>query len=357
MIRTFDKSICQWLFRLLSVIVIVIGYISPVHVQVISAVIPSVDTTEMGDPITLNIRISLPENSAPKAISLKNWSSIENILFREDSIRYEPTADIEILDGGIWNVYDFNKELPFDPNKFTKENGQLKADFTIQVAIYNAGRFLMKGPDILSDTTIMSMPIESRYITVTWPKTMNATDTLTLAPIKDIIKEPATLSDYWGYLAALLLFLALGAYWYYRKKYKKQEHVINEPEPEIILPAHILALEALKKLELQQLWQQGLIKEYQTELTSIIRNYLENRYGIHAQKMTTEEIISALRPTSLSENHKTELREILNVADLVKFAKALPDTNIHDLFMNRARIFVENTQSTFSETPEKLKKE
>ncbi len=357
MMRTFEKNTYQRHSPRLSLIVIFFVHILSSYGQVISTVIPSVDTTEMGDPITLNIRISIPENSTPKAISLKNWSSIENYLYQKDSIRYEATADIEILDGGTWNINDFNKELPFDLNKFTKENGQLRADFTIQIAIYNAGRFLIKGPDVLSDSTIMTLPTESRYITVTWPKTMKESDTMALEPIKEIMEEPAQLSDYWLYLVALLLLLAIAAYMYYRKKYKKEKVEIATPEPEVVIPAHIIALEALKNLELQQLWQQGLIKEYQTELTSIIRSYIERRYLVHAQKMTTEELVFALKPTSLSEEHKSELRQILNVADLVKFAKAQPETNIHDLFMDKAKLFVEQTQSPFGETNVNLAKE
>lgn len=321
--------------------------------QIVTAVLPSSDTIEMGDPLTVKIRLSLPKNIDYQYISFLAWKDLSNIHYLDDTLNLEPKADIEIIDGGEWNITSFEKNIPIDLNKFNEKDTNYETELTIQIAIYNAGKFLVPGPEIISDSTLEALPTESRYISVLWPKTLTQSDSLTLEPIKNIMKEAAQLSDYLIYIIALLLVLIFVAYRYYIKKYKKKALKAVDKPIEPILPAHLIALEALKKLDEKELWQMGKIKIYQSELTSIIRQYLCDRYNIKAQNMTTEEIIMALSAVSLSEIQKNDLRNILNVADLVKFAKAQPDTDVHTLFMNKSVQFVEDTQSPFGETHDK----
>ncbi|MFN8337825.1 MAG: hypothetical protein U0T36_02280 [Saprospiraceae bacterium] len=107
----------------------------------------------------------------------------------------------------------------------------------------------------------------------------------------------------------------------------------------------------MKDLEGAQLWQQGYIKEYQSGLTDIIRTYLEERYHVNAPEMTTDEVVTALYQVDFNPKYTDTLKEILQVADLVKFAKAKPDEDIHSIFMTKAIDFVENTKSTLPEKP------
>jgi hypothetical protein len=107
----------------------------------------------------------------------------------------------------------------------------------------------------------------------------------------------------------------------------------------------------LTALQGKALWQQGHIKEYQSSLTDIIRTYLKDRYGVEAMEMTTDELSQALRQTGFDQQYKDSLREILQVADLVKFAKATPDENIHQIFMDKAVDFVMNTKDNHSQKP------
>lgn len=60
-----------------------------------------------------------------------------------------------------------------------------------------------------------------------------------------------------------------------------------------LLP-HELALQKLVALQQQKLWQKGDVKPYQSELTFIIREYLENRFNIQALESTTDEIVQNL---------------------------------------------------------------
>ncbi|MCB0665238.1 MAG: hypothetical protein KDC80_05415 [Saprospiraceae bacterium] len=170
-------------------------------------------------------------------------------------------------------------------------------------------------------------------------------DSTGLAPIKPILREPFKLRDALVYIVALLVGLAIIAFVFLRKKKP-------EPEPEIVeipVPADELALDDLQKLRSRKLWQSGQIKEYQSELTHIIRAYIQARYSIPALESTTSEILNFAVVKSLSSELQTDLDQILNIADLIKFAKAQPEIGIHEEFMQKAEYFVRSTRESKSE--------
>jgi len=142
-------------------------------------------------------------------------------------------------------------------------------------------------------------------------------------------------ADVVGIIGGLIYFLYRRAQ---NKKLPPKEEVV------IIEPAHIIAQRKLQALKSEQLWQNGAIKEYQSQLTFIVREYLENRYGISALESTTYEILGDLKPIHLSEDWKGKLREMLELADLVKFAKAEPAESTHEKLMGYAIEFVEKTK-------------
>ena len=121
-------------------------------------------------------------------------------------------------------------------------------------------------------------------------------------------------------------------------------------------PAHIIALEQLQKLTTEQLWQQGKVKLYYTELTDILRQYIENRYHIPALEQVTHQIIKDMKNASVSEQSLMQFKEILELADLVKFAKAEPLQNENELCLKNALEFVEKTKLIFI-SDEKLEQE
>jgi len=168
--------------------------------------------------------------------------------------------------------------------------------------------------------------------------TVQLADTLQLAPIKDIIREKRNWEDYISYLVVFGLFvLAVEGYYLYKKRQAKKE---APPPPVVIRPAHEIALDALGKLKEEKLWQQGQVKEYQSRLTYIIREYLENRYEVPALESTTDEIQRSLKQVDFDSSWKDKLSNILQVADLVKFAKAKPPADFHDQVWKEAEDFV-----------------
>ena len=128
------------------------------------------------------------------------------------------------------------------------------------------------------------------------------------------------------------------------KKYFKKLPVLDVREMNLLLPPSVVALSQLDKIKQEKPWQQGRSKEYHTELTDVIREYIERVFNVNSMEMTSEEILEHLR--NLRVEQKTaysELRQILQLADLVKFAKwnATPDE--HESSLMNAYSFVKQT--------------
>lgn len=160
--------------------------------------------------------------------------------------------------------------------------------------------------------------------------------------IKPVLNAPWTWEDVFPYLlvvaAAALLAAAI---WYYRKNRKKT----MAPAQEIpALPPHEEALMRLRALEEKKLWQQGRSKEYYSELTEIVRWYIERRFGIPALESTSTEIVEALREKPDGELHCDALSRWLEEADLVKFAKRQPVAEMHEEALKYAYQFVRGTR-------------
>lgn len=145
-------------------------------------------------------------------------------------------------------------------------------------------------------------------------------------PIKSIKKEPKTFDDYkhllW-WIIPILVLLAVVLYVIFRKKEKK---VV----PKVYVAPIKEALQRLKELDEKQLVQQNKIKIYYSELTDIVRTYIEKDIKIPALESTTNELIETIRDFNESSNlgisKETiqQLKEVLQSADLVKFAKSKP---------------------------------
>jgi len=165
----------------------------------------------------------------------------------------------------------------------------------------------------------------------------------TQGDIKDV-KEPIKIPLPWEilllwYLGALLV-IALILYFYLKTQKKKRRKVVKKI---IYVPPHIKALTALHKLESEKLWQAGLIKEYHTRITEIVRRYFEERFDFLAMELTTIEIMENMNRITVPEQIKKITFNFLANADLVKFAKYIPLDSINEEMMRQAYEIVENT--------------
>ncbi len=149
--------------------------------------------------------------------------------------------------------------------------------------------------------------------------------------IKALQQEPFSISEI---LPLIYLFLALaaagvGLYFLIRHFRNRPVEKKEEIAPKVYVSPHVRALQALEDLRLRRLSEQGLKKEYYSELTDILRSYIEESFSVSATDMTTSQICNWLKEFSKTAFQPTETafqifetaKEILQTADYVKFAK------------------------------------
>ena len=108
-------------------------------------------------------------------------------------------------------------------------------------------------------------------------------------------------------------------------------------------PPHIVALRALDKLHNEKLWQSGKEKLFYTGITDTLREYIEKRYGVNAMEMTSSEIMQSISDRQIDQKNYNELDELLKTADLVKFAKYVPQIHENEEAIPAAVRFVNST--------------
>ncbi|MBK8490646.1 MAG: hypothetical protein IPL49_07040 [Saprospirales bacterium] len=168
-------------------------------------------------------------------------------------------------------------------------------------------------------------------------------DSTVLMPLKPIIEEPIRMEDFIPYLLGLFATLAiLTALWWLWRRKNRPVAVVKAPP--VVIPPHTLALKKFEPLKQAQLWQKGQFKEFHTQLTYILREYLESRYGILALESTSSEIATQLK-SLVPEDLLQETTRLLNTSDMVKFAKATPPVEVHEQLLEQAKKFIHSTAS------------
>lgn len=170
------------------------------------------------------------------------------------------------------------------------------------------------------------------------------------------IKEPLVVSysfmdwlrDNWKLVlfSVLGILVLAGLIWHFIKKRRSRPARVEPIRPAV--PLHTMVLDKLNALRSQKLLEQGQVKQYHSELTDIIREYLEKRYQINAMEQTSEEIFAGLRHLDITEQNINKLRQMLLLADLVKFAKASPLNKENEQSMDNAISFVMDSRPVAS---------
>ena len=330
------------------------------------------DSMQLGDHNTYKLKIAHAPDVTIRAIDLKpiqtslidaaaqRDTSIANNSDKKEALKNQLTQQglsnelMEVIDWGNWKSPGKEMQLSGADSNWKSENigEQILKTNELKFTFWEEGRHVVFSPVIQYEQngTVQVVTAPQIGIMVGSPLPTEAVTDTTRAqmdPIKDIIEEPL---DIWGDILLpfgsrlLILLSILGLIYYLIKKSEQRKKMELAPKPEVIIPAHKTALEKLDHLENAELWQTGNIKEYQSQLTYIIREYLENRYNINALENTTVEIKKDLKKLSLEDNLQNDLQNILQVADLVKFAKAKPGASIHQEFMEKAKTFVLTTK-------------
>lgn len=146
------------------------------------------------------------------------------------------------------------------------------------------------------------------------------TATFEMYDIKGQIKYPLTFGEMWPWLLGAIL-LGVGIFFLVRFiKYRRENRDIFG-RPVVVDPPHIVALRSLEKIRGKKLWQNNKQKEFYSEVTDAIRQYLDGQYNVAAMEMTTSEIFEGLKESDIEPALLEKLRDLFDTADYVKFAK------------------------------------
>ena len=197
---------------------------------------------------------------------------------------------------------------------------------------------------------------ESMALNVVQPFEVDTT--LAITDIKDIEKAPIW---WWGIIRWILLGLLIaglcvGGYYLWRwieSKRKPEEETIN---PDLLRPADEVALEKLDEIKAAKIWKDGKVKEYQTELTDVVREYIGRRFDVQSKEKTSDETLHEMKPL-IEKELFSKLSKMLQLADLVKFAKwhTTPDEN--EQALSTAYEFVQETREVPSDQVPSTKEE
>lgn len=158
------------------------------------------------------------------------------------------------------------------------------------------------------------------------------------------VKKPVKIGIDWFFVFIITLIILLTLiiiyllYKFYQKRKLLKQGIIIEEK----LPPYEVAKNALKALEEQKLWQKGLIKQYHTEITFIIRKYLEDEFNFPALENTSGEILESLKNLNCKAEIIENLREFFENADMVKFAKFSPLPEVNEKMLLQANNLVDN---------------
>lgn len=209
--------------------------------------------------------------------------------------------------------------------------------------VYNLGR-----PSVLyADKNIVDTLYGSQDSLRIVVSTFKIDSTAMLCDIKPVKTLPFRFGEISGYLCiavVVLILIGLGIYLLARHLAKRGKTIADLFKPEPPLPPHIVAIAALEALQNQKLWQNNKHKEYYSALTDILRTYLDGRFEVGAMEMTTDEILEAIKSIDLPKKLEMDVVNLLRDADLVKFAKAMPDASENESAFSKVYYFVEETK-------------
>lgn len=197
--------------------------------------------------------------------------------------------------------------------------------------------------------TMQSLPLTS---TTLYVNTIPEVDTtLPIKPIYEI--EPEEAPDFmtkvreiyernktaaWIIVVVLLLFIL--SFLFYRFYWRNRK---RQPGKSTELP-FVRAKRLVTELEQSGLWQQQQYKAYYSQLSEVLKNYFEEQFGINANEMTTRDFLHLLKRNNDWRRIHGEMRQILQIADITKFAKGLPGEEDHVLSVRNAIKIIEQTR-------------
>ena len=283
-----------------------------------------VDTTtvQVGKPFTLDLSLKVPYGW------FVEWND-----FAIDTL----SEQLDIIKRG--NV---ERTADADSNVIVKQQLTLMTFDTGQIQVPAVGLTYAKSFDDPMRMQAFTEPIDLYATTI-------AVDTLQpYKPIVGPIDAPIQMKEVFPWiLGVLLLALVVVGILYWRKHRKTKVDADGNIVRGPVIPPYDKAVDDLKRLREEKMWQSGKVKEYFSTLTDIAREYIEGQFGVNAVEMTTDDILEEVKPLRFSSETYNKLKETMEVADLVKFAKYSSSNLESENAMNSMTDFVNESYAQF----------
>lgn len=273
---------------------------------------------------------------------------IGDLIQYQITVTHDPDVQIQLPgEGANLGGFDIRAYTPHEPRK---ENGKIITESQYTISTFFTGEFDIPPTAVLytlpGDTVSQILMTEPIHIVVESVKPSEEGD------IRDI-KPPEEIPRNWW---LLIRWIALGMFalsaavlgWIAYRRHKAGMSLLpfREAPPR---PPHEVALEALGKLDPAGLDDPAKIKWYYSEVSQIVRHYLEGRYYIMALEMTTAEVLDGLRGVDVETEIQNAVRQFLEPCDLVKFAKFIPAEAQHEITLRQAFDIVNRTKIVIPE--------
>ncbi len=203
--------------------------------------------------------------------------------------------------------------------------------FTLGVSTFTAVNFLLQDSNGETVAQAASDPVQIQVSPVKLFKDKNMRD----------IRPPYIPSGWmWWLLAVILLALAV---YFIRRIRRKSIPVYAMKEVPDLRPADVIALDKIQQLLQSGLWEKEQYKLFYSELGNILREYLWRRFRLDVSSDTSAELLRRVRTLPQLTALQVQLRAFLNSADLVKFAKVIPNEATMQQDISHIRTVVETT--------------
>ena len=233
------------------------------------------------------------------------------------------------------------ERLPLDTQ--LADDGLLLVSQSYVLTSFDSALYFIDAQPFVDGTdTLYSNPLSLKVVSIPVDTAQHA-----IADIKPVYAPPFDWPLFWLIVLITLGVVALAVIGFFVYRYVKRHAAPSAEvaEPQDLRPAHEIALERLDVIKAEKLWQQNRAKEYHTQLTDVVRDYIARRFGICAVEQTSAEILAGIQPElSGQKTVYADLKTLLTTSDLVKFAKYKPLVSEDEKSLALAYQFVEATK-------------
>ncbi len=259
-----------------------------------------------------------------------------------DLIIFPETKTMGLLE--VINSYKTDTLLKSNPFTLKKEYGLTQFD---------SGHYMLPPQKIIINgkphfTDSLLIAVQDVLVDTTKQKLFD------IKPIIEVKKPSEGFPNWILYLIVGLLVLGILLYFLFFKKTKAEKEAENK------LPPFEEALSQLNLLKDREsiLLDEGKYKEYYSQLTDVLKHYLDEEVYDDALESTSDELLEKLEmfrdsgKLPISKEVIQNLRSVLQTSDLVKFAKSKPDSGTAKVDRNTIERIITETKAAIPEPTE-----